>query len=63
MINEAGPGDAEALRRMAHTILDWGIAQRAYAMAQARTTLPQQKAPAAKAAGANLQGDDQKVSS
>lgn len=52
MINDAGPGDVDALRRIALTVLDWGIAQRAYAMAQARATLPQQKAPAAGATGA-----------
>lgn len=46
LIHDAGPGDLEALRRLAGTILDWGIAQRAFAMEQARATLPQQKAPA-----------------
>ena len=55
MINQAGPGDVEALRRIAHTILDWGIAQRAYAMAQARATLPRQKAPTGEPAGANAE--------
>jgi len=55
LIEQAGPGDVEALRRIAHTILDWGIAQRAYAMAQARATLPRQKAPTGEPAGANAE--------
>lgn len=45
MINDAGPGDLEHLRRLALTVLDWGVAQRAFAMEQARAGLPQQKAP------------------
>jgi len=63
MINQAGPGDVEALRKIAHKVLDWGIAQRAYAMAQARATLPQQKAPTGEPAGANSAGADQNSSS
>lgn len=53
MINEAGPADIEALRRIAHTVLNWGISQRAFAMEQARQMLPKQKAPAAEATGAS----------
>ena len=52
MINDAGPGDLESLRQLAHTILSWGIACRALTMEQARQMLPQQKAPAAEATGA-----------
>lgn len=53
MINDAGPGDVDALRRIALTVLDWGIAQRAFSLEQARMLLPQQKAPAAEATGAS----------
>ena len=55
LINEAGPGDVENLRRLAHTVLDWGIAQRVYALKQAQALLPQQKAPAAGATGASAE--------
>lgn len=52
MINQAGPGDLEALRRLALTVLDWGIAQRLFTLEQARQLLPHQDAPAAEATGA-----------
>ena len=55
MIHQAGPGDLENLRRLALTVLDWGIANRALALEQARQMLPQQKAPAAEATGANVE--------
>lgn len=55
MINQAGPGDMESLKRLALTVLDWGIASRALALEQARAMLPQQKAPAAEATGASAE--------
>lgn len=54
MISEAGPGDAEALRKIALKILDYAIAQRGFVMVQARALLPQQKAPTGKPAGASM---------
>jgi hypothetical protein len=63
MINDAGPGDLEGLRRIANTVLDWGIAQRVFAMEQARAMLPTTKAPAAEATGASSACADQKSSS
>lgn len=48
MIDGAGPGDLEALRKVAHLVLDYGIVNRQFALAQAAASLPvQQNAPAA----------------
>lgn len=55
MIHQAWPGDLEALRRLALTVLDWGIACRALTLEQARQMLPHQDAPAAEATGARAQ--------
>ena len=56
LIDGAGPGDLEALRTISHQVLDYAIANRSFALAQAAATLPRQEnAPAAEAARA--QGD------
>ncbi|MEB3169339.1 MAG: hypothetical protein VKK97_11500 [Synechococcaceae cyanobacterium] len=63
MIDSAGPGDVEALRKLTHTILEWGIACRGLALQQARAMLPQQEAPTAEATGALLSPDGDQNSS
>ena len=48
MIDGAGPADLEALRQIAHSVLDYAITNRAFALQQAAAMLPQQqKTPAA----------------
>jgi hypothetical protein len=53
MIDTAGPKDLEALRQISHKVLDYAITNRLFALEQAATLqLRHEKAPAAEAAGA-----------
>lgn len=61
MINDAGPGDLEALRTLAGCLLDYATAHRGLAM---RLLEPTAKAPTADATGASGSADgDQNFSS
>jgi hypothetical protein len=54
MIKGAGPGDAQSLKTVALSILDYAETSRAFALQQAQALLPrQQNAPATEAAEAN----------
>jgi hypothetical protein len=65
MIEAAGPGDLNSLKRIALTVLEYAATSRAFALEQAAALLPRQgNAPAAEAAGASSPcADDQNSSS